>query len=260
MKDKRIDKLLEQTYSEHPSDREINKMKEEIWMAVNEELRPKKKAKKWLKKLSIGLSAAAVLFIGFVIFSMNTEPGEVMMQSLRSLFVEGKKQIIEIEGQEEEIDTQLETNEELSYVIYIDESRYKLIAGEESDRIEMKEPVEGDFPEVYMEISREENTTTEEVIERIKQEIETDTAMGVRREERTTEPIEAEMIQGMGLDGSGDKESFGSEWNTPIHRYYVTDTINEQVFIIKQVYFLEAAEGHGARFHYMLESFEIVEE
>ncbi|MCF3943543.1 RNA polymerase sigma factor [Oceanobacillus alkalisoli] len=116
------------------------------------------------------------------------------------------------------------------------------------------------FQKVYMEISREENTTTEEVIERIKEEIEADAGMGIRREERTTEPIEAEMILGMGLDGSRDTESFGSEWNTPIHRYYVMDTINEQVFIIKQVYFLEAAEGHGARFHYMLESFEIAKE
>lgn len=233
-------------------------LKERIWKSIMNDIQPKKKRKRGMR-WGVGLASVAVLLIGFVFFSMYTDPGQATIQRIKDLFVEEKKEEIEIEGQKEETNVHLEANEELSYVIYIDEERYKMVKSEEGDRIEMLEEVEGDFPEVYMEISRRDNTTTEEVKESIRQEILNQDNMGIRREERTAEPIEADMIQGMGLDGTGDQEAFASEWNTPIHRYYITDTQNDQVFVIKQVYFLEAAEGHGARFHYMLESFEIVE-
>lgn len=208
---------------------------------------------KWL----IGIILLAAAVIAIAVFTMNNEPDQAENQSLRDIFVEEKQQEIEIEGRKETIDTELEANEDLRYVIYIDKDRYQLIEGEEADRIVMLEEVEGDFPPVYMEISKEENMTAEEAVLQIKDEIMNDASMGVRREEQVTEPLEAEMIQGMGLDEAGD--TFAGEWETPIHRYYVTGNEDDHVFIIKQVYFLGAAEGHGARFSSMLETFEIVD-
>lgn len=258
MKNNDLNRKMKELVSKQPSDQDMRQMKDEIWKSISPNLHTARKNQR-MKRITAGFAIAAVILIGFIIYSSDTIPGEAVMQSLRSAFIEEKQEVIEIEGQKEEIDVHLETNEELSYIIYIDESRYKMVKGEDADRIEMLEPVEG-FPEVYMEIRRVENMTTEEVVEAIKQEIEAAENMGLRREERTTEPIEAEMVQGMGLDGSGDPDSFGYEARTPIHRYYVTDTQEDQVFVIKQVYFLEAAEGHGARFHHMLGSFEITEQ
>lgn len=63
-----------------------------------------------------------------------------------------------------------------------------------------------------------------------------------------TEPIEGYWLHG----------TTGSEWNSKVVTAYVISNGNEGSFVITENYFLEAAEGHGARFHHMLESFEIV--
>lgn len=262
MKNEELEKQIKEAlFQETKIDTPDEQLKERLWKNIinNINEKPSKKRKKRGKRWGVSLAVAAVCMIGIVFASANTEPVQMIMQNLRNIFVEEKPQQIEIEGDTEEVNTQLETNEELSYIIYIDEDRYKMVQGEEADRIEMLEEPEGDFPEVAMEISKVANTTTEEVVENIRQQILSEENMNIRQEEHVTEPLEAEMIQGMGLDGSGDEEAFGTEGNTPIHRYYVTETRDNQVFVIKQIYFLEAAEGHGTRFHHMLKTFEIVE-
>ncbi|MBP2076354.1 hypothetical protein [Oceanobacillus polygoni] len=258
--DKKIELLLQQQTEE------ATHLKKETWNKISDELfqnsspsgrtarsKPKKKRK---GLVVVGLSTAAVITL--LLFGTLTDQGQAMFQNLKEMFVDEKQEEIELEGQKEETNVQLETNEELRYIIYVDEERYKMVEGEESDRIELIEPLEDRYPDVYMEITRIEDTTTEEVVAAIKAEIERDEKMELRREERVTEPIEAEMVQGMGLEYTNDAGKTGHQWDTPIHRYYVTDEDEGQVFVIKQVYFLEAAEGHGARFHYMLESFKVV--
>ncbi|WP_339226372.1 hypothetical protein NSQ77_12650 [Oceanobacillus sp. FSL K6-2867] len=258
--DKKIELLLQQQTEE------ATHLKEETWNKISDELFHnssasshtvrKKLNKKWRGLVVVGLSTAAVITI--LLFGTLTDQGQAMFRNLKEMFVEEKQEEIELEGQKEETNVQLETNEELRYIIYVDEERYKMVEGEESDRIELIEPLEDRYPDVYMEITRVDDTTTNEVVAAIKAEIENDKEMELRREERVTEPIEAEMIQGMGLEYTNDAGKTGHQWDTPIHRYYVTDEDEGQVFVIKQVYFLEAAEGHGARFHYMLESFKVV--
>lgn len=235
-------------------------LKERIWKNIMKDVGEEQTKKNRKKKFGIAFASIAVLVIGLLIITTNTTTIPVVMQSLKETFVEKKPEVINIEGQDEEINTALEENDALNYVIYIDEDRYQMVEEDGVDRIIMLEEIEGDFPEVAMEISRVDNTTTEEIAETIRETILAEDNMGIRREEQVTEPIDALMIQGMGLDSSGESDAFESEWNTPIHRYYITETQDNQVFVIKQIYFLEAAEGHGARFHYMLESFEIVEQ
>lgn len=224
-------------------------VKQAIWKSIEDELfhsiteHDKNRRGVWVA----GISLAAVMLI--LLFGVMTETGQAMIQNLKDLFIEEKQEQIEMEGQQEELDTHLETNEELRYVIYLDDERYKMDKGGEADRIELKEELPDSYPDVYMEIRREENTTTEEVAADIKETLNNE-EMEIVEEIRTKNPIEAELIRGRG--------SKYPEWDTPIYQYYVTDSMNGQVFVIKQAYFLEAAEGHGARFHYMLESFEIV--
>ena len=260
---KKIKLLLQQ------QTKDATHLKEETWNKISDELFQNSSAsgrrarsnpeKKWrgLGLVIVGLSTAAVIML--LLFGALTDHGQAMFQNLKELFVEEKQEEIELEGYKEETNVQLETNEELRYIIYVDEERYKMVEGEESDRIELIEPLEDRYPDVYMEIMRFDGTSTEEVVASIKAEIENDEEMELQKEEHVTEPIEAEMVQGMGLEYTNDAGKTGHQWDTPIHRYYVTDEDEGQVFVIKQVYFLEAAEGHGARFHYMLESFKVVE-
>ncbi len=257
-----MNKQIEQLLKKQTEDA-VN-LKEETWNKINSELfssttgntSKRKKKKKGIGITIAGLSVAAIITIFFL--GMTTEPGQAMFHNLKDMFIQEKQEEIELEGQKEDTNVQLEVNEELRYIIYIDEERYKMVEGETIDRIETIEPLGDRYPDVKMEITRFENTSTEEVLEEIKQTIEKDDELELRREERVTEPIEAEMIQGMGPETTNESGKTGHQWDTPIHRYYVTDEIDGQVFVIKQAYFLEAAEGHGARFHYMLESFQVV--
>lgn len=52
--------------------------------------------------------------------------------------------------------------------------------------------------------------------------------------------------------------SSGNKWNDIIEHYYLVDNTQKGSFIIKQHYFLEASEGHGARFYHMLQEFRLV--
>lgn len=243
-------KLLEQQIKDHLlQETEVSTdQKEETWNKIETELfssKKKKYTKKYRWRLAVGF--AALVFL--VVFGSSTDMVQGMIENIKSLFVEEKQQEIELEGMKEEENVQLEVNQELNYVIYFDHDRYKLEEGESGDRIVPIQELEERYPEVSMEIIKESNTSTEEVVERIKQEMD---GLEIRAEEKVSEPMESISIRAI-------KEG-ESNWNTPVYQWYITPTEEEQVFVIKQSYFLEAAEGHGVRFDYILESFEIVKE
>ncbi|MFD1336452.1 hypothetical protein ACFQ4N_12880 [Oceanobacillus iheyensis] len=236
--------------------------KEETWIAIHQTLEndtewKKRKKKQQRRRVMYGGITFATI-IAIVILVWSTDVGKAMLQDFISLFEEEREETIHIEGHEERVDVNVKTNEELKYAIYIDEERYKMTKGEDVDRIETKEPLGDRFPEVYMEIERVENTTKEEVITSIQEEINEDENLILDETSEVTEPIEATLLKAKGLPYTNEFGKTGDQWDTPIHKYYVTDDYQGQVFIIKQVYFLEAAEGHGARFYYMLESFQVI--
>ncbi|MFB4169239.1 hypothetical protein [Virgibacillus sp. JSM 102003] len=254
MNEKELDKKIEERLK--IDTKLASELKNETWNKINTELFPspgshKKKGKKGIIS---GLTAAAIVAIA--VFGM-TDPGQAMIQNLKDMFVEEKEQEIEIEGHKEDTDVQLEANEELRYVIYIDDSRYKMVEGDKSDRIVPEQELADKYPEVSMEIMRKD-ATTEEMIESIKKTL-ADNNMELRQEEQVKDPIDGVVIRGIGPGYTNEAGKTGQQWDTPILKYYVTKTENGQVFVIKQSYFLEAAEGHGARFDYMLKSFEIVD-
>ncbi len=224
---------------------------ETTWEKVQAQLVSERVEKPRMKKWRAVLIAAAVLLISVVWAGLSTATGQAIIQDIKKMFVKEKDVELEIEGMKEDVHVHVETNKELDYVIYIDESRYKMVKGEGTDRIIPNPPIGDDYPEVVMEITRIEGATREAKMAQIKQEIASE-QMEIRQEEKTNVPIEGIVIRAI---GKGD-----SQWDTPIYRYYITETQQDQFYVIKQLYFLEAAEGHGTRFDAMLDSFEIITE
>ena len=101
-----------------------------------------------------------------------------------------------------------------------------------------------------MEISQDRDSTPEELAVRFEEELKADFSK-VDAAREVTEPVEGIYIHA--IDG-------GTQWDDEVVNYYLVDNTQGGTFIIKQKYFLEAAEGHGARFYHMLEEFVIVPE
>ncbi|WP_368653446.1 hypothetical protein AB4Y30_17385 [Ornithinibacillus sp. 4-3] len=171
-------------------------------------------------------------------------------QSLADMFEQEIEVEIGIEGIPEEVTMELAVNEELRYIIYVDMERYQFVPGEGIDRIEFTGDPEGMYPEVAMEIKPASQESLEGALAEVEEEIASE-GMEIDYSEEVTEPLTATRIRAV-------EQGNPAEPDSPVHVYYVTEAGNGQVFIIKQMYFEIGEEGHGARFHYMLETFEVV--
>lgn len=200
------------------------------------------------KGLFAFVTAAAILLA--VLLTFNTDTGQAFISQIRQMFEPEKQIIEEIEGMEEETDTQLhenETTEERAadYVIYVDEERYSVTKEGNVQRIEAK--IEGDYPDVYMEITQDLDRTPEQVAKEIQQQL-AGKYETVSEIEEVDDPVNGYRISALA----------GQEWNSEKVVYYVTSNKLEGSFVFEQVYFFEASEGHGVRMNNMLKQFEIV--
>lgn len=233
---------------------ETDGLKEEIWNGLTKELfhenHPSKGERKTMKRkkrtISLVIAVAAALLI---VFSLQTSPGMAFIKNIQDMFVSEKEITQSIEGQEENTEVHLNEGQDAEYVIYIDETRYKMIRGENTDVITTIDPLPEKYPEVVMEIKQITNEKPEDLVKQVEAELTKDFPE-LRKIETVTEPVEGFLLHG----------AAGSEWDSKIVHAYVISNGNEGSFVITENYFLEAAEGHGARFHHMLESFEIVEQ
>jgi len=203
-----------------------------------------RKSKGWKK--AAGITAAAAV-MALVLGGIFTQPGQAALEKIRQYFEPEKVVEYEIEGDKENIDSRLQQSE-MGYVLYYDQERYKIVENGQVDRIVMKEEYP-DIPEVYMEISQELDSTPEELADKLAAQLKNDFSK-VDDPKKVTEPLEAVYIHA--IDG-------GTQGTDPIVEYYLVDNTKGGTFVIKLKYFLEAAEGHGARFHNMLKDFVIVD-
>jgi|SRR5690625_384351 len=242
--DEQIKKLLKRWTN---VDKSIQK---QTWEQIEGQLFPKRPAKYiWVAALT------TVVVLMFVTFGLITQTGQAVVQEIKDIFVPEKQQDVVIEGNKETTDVKLNMNESLDFIIYVDEDGYKMEQTEDVARIVTKEPLGDIYPDVYMEISQMNGEPKEKIIESIKDDLQKE-QMLIFREEEVTEPIEATMILGFERDDVTDDIRHG--WDTVVLKYYLYEVSDEQFFMIKQVYFQEAMEGHGVRFDYMLESFEVI--
>lgn len=231
---------------------EIDPLKEEIWNELELELfsenqnskGEKRKMKKKNRVISLAIAIAAALLI---VFSLQTNPGMAFIKNIQDMFVPEKEINQSIEGQEENTEVHLNEGKDAEYVIYIDETRYKMVAEENADIITTIDPLPEKYPEVTMEIKQVIDEKPEDLVQKIEEELRI-YFPELREIETVTEPVEGFLLHG----------AAGSEWDSKIVHAYVISNGHEGSFVITENYFLEAAEGHGARFHHMLESFEII--
>lgn len=193
----------------------------------------------------------ALIFTGIagltVAFSLLTDTGTAVVIEMKELFIPEKQVIQNIEGIDEEVEVQLNEGKNAEYVIYVDETRYKLTSRDTSDIITPVHPVPDHYPEVTMEIKQVQNEKPEVLVEKIAAELKKEFAE-IREIEAVKDPI-----IGFKLHGKS-----GNNPDSKIVTVYVISNGKEGSFVITQLYFLEAAEGHGARFHHMLKSFKII--
>ena len=246
-----MDKRIKKEVLKHTEDTH-DKLKEDIWNHLDQELfsQPNRKKRKRMKKksklLPVTLVAAAATVV--LLFSTQTDTGMAFIKQIKDMFVPEKQITQSIEGQEEDANVSLQEGKDAKYVIYIDEERYKIIKEENSDVITTKEPLEERYPEVSMEIEQFADISPEEMVTKMEAQL-TSEYTKVTETETVTEPVEGFKLHGIS----------GSTWDSPVTNVYVIDNKNGGSFVITEKYFLEAAEGHGARFYAMLQQFEIVE-
>lgn len=171
---------------------------------------------------------------------------------IKEKFEAEKEVIVQIEGTEEKVMMQLNKGKDCDYVIYVDEERYKMVKseGSEPDVITTKEPLPENFPEVSMTIEQVPDTAPEVFVEEFEAELKSEFP-DLQEVEQVTEPLEGYQLHGIA--------NGGQQWNDPVVHAYVISNGQSGSFIITERYFLEAAEGHGARFYAMLQEFHIVE-
>lgn len=268
MEDKNVDKEIKANLLKNTND--ALKKKEEIWknietkLAIDKEntrnnlsemeeksmkIEPRSSTRKAIKRSKskgwlTGTIAAAIL-LG--VFTTSTDTGQAVVNNIKEYFAPEKQVIEEIEGMPEEKEVVLKEGMS-GYIIYIDEERYKLIEEDGIDKIVTKEPLPEKYPEVAMEISQVEDKSPEELATSIQQEL-INSFETVKEITTVDEPVEGLLVSAID----------GHEWDSRVTQVYIISNEKEGSFVIQQKYFLEAAEGHGARFYHMLNEFKIVE-
>lgn len=198
------------------------------------------------RTVSILVAIAAAFFI---IFSLQTKQGTAMIDQIKDFFTPEKEMTQSIEGQDEQVDVTLHKGPNVDYIIYIDESRYKMVKGQEADVVTTIDPLPENYPPVSLKIKQIAEQKPEEVLQKLEIELK-QSFPNLQSAETVTEPVEGYLLHGID----------GNEPTSKVVHAYVVSNENGGSFILQGNYFLEAAEGHGARFYHMLENFEIVEE
>lgn len=257
MREDQLDDMMKRSMNKHTDS--MLQHKEDIWGKIEEELfmtetsrktthgqRHKQTKRKFGKQIGwiIGVAAAASIIGVFT----TTNTGQAFVEQIKQYFEPKKHVQEEIEGMPEDKEIVLQDTKS-GYVIYIDEERYKLVEEEGRDVIVPSVPLEDRYPEVSMSIEQAENETPEQAAARIQQEL-AGQYETVKEPEAVTEPLKATLLSAID----------GQQWDSPVIKVYVLSNERGGSFIITAKYFLEAAEGHGARFYHMLQQFTIVEE
>ena len=242
----KFDEQIKRELEKH-TDRDVHELKDDIWNEINKELfegrrKEMKRKKRWIPPVLI---AAAALVLAF---TLQTEPGLALMKGIKDMFAPEKEIIQSIEGQDEPTEVHLNEGKDSEYVIYVDESRYKMIKGEESDVITTIEPLPEKYPEVSMEIKQYPSDKPETLVTEIEEKLKVEFP-DLRDIDTVSEPVEGFWLHGL----------TESKWDGKVIDVYVISNGKDGSFVITEKYFLEAAEGHGARFYHMLQSFEIIE-
>ncbi|PIC75907.1 hypothetical protein CSV74_14115 [Sporosarcina sp. P19] len=149
--------------------------------------------------------------------------------------------VVSVEGEDSTITMDLVEGRDALYSMYIDSERYTFKIGEKEDKLMPLDEMPESYPEVNMTFLYVENQTPESVKEDMEQEY------NMQFEEKLiSAPVNA-----LSLHGTSGEES-----DSEVVTIYMME-VDGGTLLIKENYFLEAQEGHGARFEQMLETLEV---
>jgi hypothetical protein len=259
MREEKVDQLIQQSLKNNTTS--YTDEKDHIWNNIQNRLdqmeaktsknksRFKPTAKKRKKWLAITASIAC-LFVA-VFFTTTTKQGQAFITTVRQWFEPNKSIEQELEGKKENTDVHLQgkdqqSPQESSFILYVDESRYHVIKDKGQFLITIDLPEK--YPEVYMDITQKADVKPEDAVKQIQQEV-NGKYPHVWDLEQVNTPVAGYKLRA----DQGNKK-----WNDEVVVYYVVSNKQNGSFIIKQKYFLEASEGHGARFNNMLKEFKII--
>ncbi|WP_155961292.1 hypothetical protein [Sporosarcina sp. P33] len=152
-----------------------------------------------------------------------------------------KEVTFSVEGEETAVTMELAEGSDSRYSLYIDPERYQFEKGDKEDLLTPIISPPDDYPEVNMSFIYVENQTPENVKEDMKQEY------SLPLEEKTV----SSPVHGLALHGTS-----GAESDSEVVTMYLIEA-GDGTLLITEKYFLEAQEGHGARFEQMLETLEV---
>lgn len=250
-------------------------LKKDTWLTIENDLFGKQKKRSWISRIAVGVGtvAAAVLLI-IISTSLLTsdqageqeqpeEPNEQQPKDpkeqqpsnevdvpLEDQYEKEIQRERELEGQLEIVDLTLAVNEDDRYIVYVDKERYEFIIDNGEGQINFLADLDDTYPRVGITIEQHTDTTKDELIARVKEEI-TNEEMMLTREETISYPLDAYAITAY---ASVD----AYEWNSPVYHYYIYEAEKGIYFIFKQMLFMEALDGHNSIFDFMLETFKYV--
>jgi hypothetical protein len=137
------------------------------------------------------------------------------------------------------------------YTINVNPNLYKRITDSKSERIELINPLNDTYPEVAMEITQFPNISIDEMVTKLLSNLRQKNKQILPSREISS-PVKGKEIVAIG--GTG-----GKEWDDPVTKITVFHNRLDGVFVITGKYFLEAEEGHGARFSQMISTFKVID-
>jgi len=236
--------------------------KDRVWKNVNDELYEQGTPHTARRGSTMpGRLAAAVAAVAIVTVFSFTPPGKAAVARITDLFAPQKTIDFSLEGNQEQGDFSLQTpapiqtqepgdatpdTKPMTFVIYVDEAMYQTEVSVGEMTIT---PVDypADYPPVYMQITQDTARSPEEVAQSLEAELK-DRYTDFLNKGTISDPVSSIWLHMLS----------GYEWNSEVANYYLVDNTQGGTFIIKTQFFLEAEEGHGARFHYMLKEFQVV--
>lgn len=230
---------------------EVAELKDMVWSNIQKELnfdlRKKTPMRRRKKKISNFIKYGSIAAAVVIVMGINTQYGQAAVSKIKDLFVPNKVVKQQLEGMEEENNVALKEGS-MKYIIYIDEERYTMEHLDGKDKITAKAKAQN-APEVFMEVQQIKDKNPQVIASELEKELKT---KYVKVENRGT-------VNGP-VKGTFIYANSGSQWNSAILRYYLVDNTKGGTFVIKQQFFLEAEEGHGARLDNMLKEFKIISE
>lgn len=216
-----------------------------IWNNIEMEVE-KMSRKKTLTPRLFKFAASAAILALVMVFAAATQPGKAAFAKVKEIFVPKKVVVQEVEGQKEKKEVNLQESSK-GYVIYFDEQMYTMTRTGTKDRIDPKQK-DKNLPDIYMEIEQIKDKNVQTMTSELQGQLKAKYS-NVRNIGAVTTPIKGNVLVAQS----------GNKWNDTVIKYYIIDNTKGGTFIIKQQYFVEASEGHGARFDNMLKEFKIVD-